>query len=440
MDLTQFFPAFGNLAFTLLAFVVALSIIVAIHEYGHYIVGRWCGIHAEVFSIGFGPELWSRVDRRGTKWRIAAWPVGGYVRFLGDADPASVLPDGSVPQSELRRSMLGAPLWARVLTVAAGPAFNFLFAMAIFAGSYMAEGRAVEPLTFGEPRGQGAVFESGLEAGDVLISVAGLRFDEGLDRDAVPQEPRLDYTVLRDGREITVEGPYISPPVVGGIVPRSAADDAGLKVGDRITSAGGEEIFAFAQLADAVQGVNGAPIPLVIDRNGESFETVLTPRATDEPTADGGFETTYRIGVMGGIWFEPETERLGPMEAVPAAARAVWRLLTTTLSAMEHILFGQISTCNLSGPVGIAETSGSMASQGAQSFLWFIGALSAGVGLINLFPIPILDGGHLVFHAYEAIARRKPSEAAIRVFMSLGLALIASMMLFTVLNDILLCP
>ena len=148
MDFAQILPSFGGAAFTMIAFVVALSVIVAIHEYGHYIVGRWCGIHAEVFSLGFGPVLASRYDKRGTRWQIAALPFGGYVRFLGNTNAAGIGPEGEVSEADKRRPMAGAPLSARALTVLAGPVFNFVLAIAIFAAVAMIEGRSKDPLTF----------------------------------------------------------------------------------------------------------------------------------------------------------------------------------------------------------------------------------------------------------------------------------------------------
>uniref|UniRef100_UPI003F6B12E5 RIP metalloprotease RseP n=1 Tax=Yoonia sp. TaxID=2212373 RepID=UPI003F6B12E5 len=383
----QFVPMFGNFAFTIVAFVVALSVIVAVHEYGHYIVGRWCGIKAEVFSLGFGPVIWSGTDKHGTQWQVAALPLGGYVKFLGDANAASVGSDGAVPEQDMRRTMLGAPLWARVATVAAGPIFNFVLAIAIFAGSLMYQGRSVEPLTFGALRDLPASYATDLRAGDVMLAVEGEPFDsENLDQE-VPLDRRLDYTVLRDGTEITVEGPYFLPPVVSSVIPRSAADDANLRAGDVITAIDGQEVFAFRQVVEHVKAAEGAPLDVQIMRGDRMLDVVLAPRATDEPGPDGTFERHYRIGITGGVFFEPQTEFVGPVAAIKAGAQGLWTTLTTSLSAMKHIIFGQISTCNLSGPVGIAETSGSMAAQGTQSFVWFIGMLSAGVGLINLFPI-----------------------------------------------------
>ncbi|MBE0414071.1 RIP metalloprotease RseP [Yoonia sp.] len=436
----QFVPMFGNFAFTIVAFVVALSIIVAVHEYGHYIVGRWCGIKAEVFSLGFGPVIWSGKDRHGTQWQLAALPLGGYVKFLGDANAASVGADGSVRANDARRTMLGAPLWARTATVAAGPAFNFILAIAVFAGSLMYQGRAVDPLTFGQLRNLPASYTTDLRQGDVMVAVAGIPFDSGNLDQLVPLASRLDYTVLRDGAEMTIAGPYFLPAVISGVIPRSAADDAKLRAGDVIVAIDDQEVFAFRQIVEQVKAAEGAPLDVRVMRGDETLNVVLAPRAMDEPGPDGTFERHYRIGITGGLFFEAQTEFVGPIDAVKSGAQGLWTTLTTSLSAMKHIIFGQISTCNLSGPVGIAETSGAMAAQGTQSFVWFIGMLSAGVGLINLFPIPVLDGGHLVFYAYEAVTRRKPSDAAVRIFMIMGLALILTLMVFTVLNDLIFCP
>ena len=426
------------------AFVVALSIIVAIHEYGHYIVGRWCGIHAEVFSLGFGPVVFRRTDKHGTVWQVAALPLGGFVRFLGDANAASVGSDGTVSETDSRRTMTGAPLWARTATVAAGPVFNFVLAIAIFAGSIMYQGRSADPLTFGELRPLPPSFSSELRAGDVMIAVEGVRFDdvEGINQitDQLPLTERLSYTVSRDGDVFDVEGPYYFPTAVLSVSPRSAADDANIKINDVITAIDGAAVFAFSQVQDLVLAADGAPLEFEVWRDGKTLQKTIAPRRVDIPTAEGGFETRWLIGISGTIFFDERTVAVGLWEATKMGARGLWNTVTTSLSAMQHILFGQISTCNLSGPVGIAETSGSMAEQGAQSFIWFIGALSAAVGLMNLFPIPVLDGGHLVFYAYEAVTRRKPSERAVQVFMFVGLGLILSLMTFTILNDTILCP
>jgi regulator of sigma E protease len=443
VDLLQFVPVFGNFAFMIVAFVVALSVIVAIHEYGHYIVGRWCGIKAEVFSLGFGPVIFARRDKHGTVWQVAALPLGGYVKFLGDANAASVGSDGNIDPALARQTMTGAPLWARTLTVAAGPAFNFILAIAIFAGSIMYQGRATDPVTFGQTQPLPPAFTVELQPGDEIIAIADIPFaEEGRAAtlvDLLPLEQNLTYRVIRDGVAMDVTGPYLMPPLISGLAPRSAADQAGLRIGDVITAIDGDPVFAFRQLQDRVIAAEGAPLDLTIWRAGQERQVTLAPRIVDEPQPGGGFAQSYRIGITGQLFFTAQTETVGLFEATRLGAEGLWNTATTSLSAMKHIIVGQISTCNLSGPVGIAETSGSMARQGGQSFIWFIGALSAAVGLINLFPIPVLDGGHLVFYAYEAVTRRKPSDRAVQVFMFIGLALILTLMSFTVLNDTIFC-
>ena len=441
MDLTTILPFLGGGIFTLVAFVVALSVIVTIHEYGHYIVGRLSGIHAEVFSVGFGPVLFKRTDRRGTVWQVAALPFGGYVKFLGDANAASVGGDAEMATGrDARHTMLGAPLWARAATVAAGPIFNFALTILIFAGYVMWSGTPTDPITFERAVPLPEGFESDLQPGDELVKAGDLVLTEDTFLDSLPPSQRVEYTVLRDGQEVVAEGPYPTPPRAAGISPRSAADDAGLRAGDVVTAVNGAPLWTFSELVTMVKGGDGAPMDLTVWRDGETFERVLTPRRVDLPLDEGGFETRWLIGLTGDLFFEAATDPVGPLEALWIGMKQLWRTITVSLSGLWHIVTGAISTCNISGPVGIAETSGSMASQGTGSFILFIASLSAAVGLLNLFPIPVLDGGHLVFHAYEAVTRRKPTDGALRVLMATGLSLILTFMLFAILNDVWLCP
>jgi len=442
VDLTQLLPAIGNNVFIIVAFVVALSVIVAIHEYGHYIVGRWSGIHAETFSLGFGPVLYSRVDKRGTKWQIAALPFGGYVKFLGDANAASVGGTDAVIGHNSRNTMQGAPLWARAATVAAGPIANFLLAIAIFAGYLMSQGQPIDPVTFAKPHDMPASFASELQAGDQIASIGGVAVGQNAEAsdDGFPLTQFMDYEIVRDGVEMTVQGPYPVPPRVSGLSPRSAADEAGLKIGDVITAIDGNEIFAFDQVVTAVNAIDGGSLNLSVWRDGEALDFEMSPRRVDLPDEDGGFETRWLIGISGDLFFEGATERLGLWSSLKMGTEQLWWRITTSLSGLWHIFAGNISTCNLSGPVGIAQASGSMAAQGPESFVLFLGMLSAAVGLLNLFPIPILDGGHLVFHAYEAVARRKPSDRALQFMMMGGLAIVGALMIFALLNDLVLCP
>ncbi len=445
MDIVGLIPDFGSLIGTILAFVAALSVIVAIHEYGHYIVGRWSGIQADVFSIGMGPVLAARRDRRGTLWQIAAFPVGGYVKFRGDADAASVRQaDATGLDAEARRqTMAGAPLWARAATVAAGPAFNFLLSIAVFAAVLTIRGVASDPFTVEEVRPLPGV-ETRIEADDRLLSIAGREVpamaELGGFYDALPVEPRLPYEVDRAGRVLEIEGPYPYPPIVGGVNPQSAAQEAGLGAGDVITAVDGEEIFAFTQLRDIVGASDGEPLSLTVWSEGEGTREVsLAPRRMDLPLPEGGFETRWLIGITGGMWLTPQTVTPGPLSALGAAVGQVWFIIESSLSGLWHMAAGAISSCNLQGPIGIAQTSGAAASAGALSFVWFIAVLSTAVGFINLFPIPVLDGGHLVLYAYEAVVGRAPPERALNVLMAAGIALIGTLMIFAVTND-LFCP
>ena len=444
MDLTQILPALGGTAWTLIFFVIALSVIVAIHEYGHYIVGRWTGIHAEVFSLGFGPVIFSKTDKHGTVWQVAALPFGGYVKFLGDANAASVGMDGTVSEADMRRTMTGAPLWARAATVAAGPIFNFILAIAIFAGYLMWEGKSRTPLTYGSSPELPAIYTSDLQPGDEILFIGGVNMNDNDPStgttDDIPVSPMVSYDIRRDGEEMTVQGPFPILPLVSGIAPRSAADDAGVRIGDFITAVNGETIVAFRDLVAAKDAAGENPLEMTVLRGRETLTLSMAARSVDLPLPEGGFEQRFLIGITGGIFFEAERDSVGLWTALKSGTQQLWWRITTSLSGLWHLMTGAISSCNLSGPVGIAQTSGSMAQQGAGSFVLFIGILSAAVGLLNLFPIPVLDGGHLVFHAYEAITRRKPSEFALRVLMSAGLAIIGSLMVFAILNDLFLCP
>ena len=445
MDLIGLVPSFGGLVWTVIAFVVALSIIVAVHEYGHYIVGRWTGIHAEVFSLGFGPILYSRVDGRGTRWQVAALPFGGYVKFMGDSNAASGK-DGKaiagLSDAERRRTMHGAPLWARALTVAAGPAFNFAMALVLFTVMVLARGVATEDTVVGAV--PALPFEGQtLQPGDRVLELGGqptpdlatlVRVAETL-----PPSETVPYLVERAGAELAFDGPFPFPPLAGGVQPQTAAFDAGLKPGDVILAVDGEKITGFSELRGLVGESGGKELRLTVWRADETFDTTLTPRRMDIPRAEGGFETRWLIGLTGGIGFEPVVRTPGPLEAVGIAGRQTWMIATTSLSGLYHMVTGAISSCNLRGPIGIAESSGAAASQGVESFVWFIAMLSVAVGLMNLFPIPVLDGGHLVFHAYEAVTGKPPSERALRGMMTVGLALLLSLMVFALTND-LFCP
>ncbi|WP_142080190.1 RIP metalloprotease RseP [Roseinatronobacter monicus] len=442
MDLIGLLPSFGNFFFTIAAFVVVLSIIVAVHEYGHYIVGRWSGIHADVFSIGFGPVLVKRTDKRGTVWQVAAVPLGGYVKFAGDAGATSGKDAEGMSEmdaAQRRRTMHGAPLWARASTVAAGPFFNFIFAFFVFAALIMYEGVAIDEPVVGEITSLPAQpFE--LAAGDRILAIEGTETETLADfmrsADEMPAQAVLNYTVERDGQVIDVTGPHPQPPLAGNVAMKSAAREAQMRPGDVITAINDTDIATFAELRDMVAASGGAPLDLRVWRDGRDLELTMVPRSTDLPLAGGGFETRYLIGLTSGAVFEYGTRTPSLVEASGIAAAQIWRVIRTSLEGLYYMIVGQISTCNLSSPIGIAEASASMANDGLIEFVWFIAVLSVAIGLLNLFPIPPLDGGHLVFHAYEAVMRRPAGDKAMQILITIGLALVLTLFAFALFNDL----
>jgi regulator of sigma E protease len=433
--------ALGGTVWTVAFFIIALSVIVFVHEYGHYIVGRWSGIHSEVFSIGFGPVLFSRTDRRGTRWQIAAIPFGGYVKFMGDADASSVrrADISGLSEAERRHTMTGAPLWARAATVVAGPVFNFILTFVLLTGLAMAVGIPRDQPTVGQMRA--FPFEGPtLQEGDVIEAVEGQATPDWETfravTDALKGKATLAYTVDRESEQLVVSGPHPQAPVISEVQIRSAAIDAGLQEGDIILKAGGKDVRYFDELPDIVAASKGQPVALTVWRDGKTFDLSLTPRIRTMDDGNGGFTERYLLGLYSGMFFEPAVRSVGPWEAVTNAASGMWAMTTTTFSGLSHMVRGAISSCNLSGAIGMAETAGDAARNGAESFVGMLAILSLGVGILNLFPIPVLDGGHLVFFAYEAVTRRKPSERALRVLMTVGLSLVLTIMLFGLSRDL----
>ncbi|WP_134724650.1 RIP metalloprotease RseP [Paracoccus luteus] len=432
----------GGLVWTIASFVVALSIIVGVHEYGHYIVARWSGIRSEVFSLGFGPRIWARRDRRGTVWQVAAIPLGGYVRFLGDENAASAGPGQAVDPRLARQTLAGAPLWARFATVAAGPVFNFVLAIAVFAGVMLWQGVATDRIVVGglSPAPPGVVNE--LRPGDEVLAVGGQPVADwaGLFRLAptLPAASPQDWTVRRDGVELTVSGPDPMPARISGVAPRSPAAAADLRAGDVILAIDGQPVTRFDQLRPAVEAADGRPVVLRVWRAGAGeADYALAPREQDLPVA-GGFEKRLLIGVTGGDGYvQPATRRAGLFEALGAGARQTWDVIWGSLTGLVAMVTGQIGRCNLSGAISIAEVAGQAASTGTHNFIWLIGVLSAGIGFLNLLPIPVLDGGHLAFYTWEALTGRPPSDGALRVLTAVGMALVLTLMVFGLSNDIL---
>ncbi|MFT4013497.1 MAG: RIP metalloprotease RseP [Paracoccus sp. (in: a-proteobacteria)] len=433
----------GGLAWTVGAFVLALSIIVTVHEYGHYIIGRLSGIKAEVFSLGFGPRLISRRDRHGTLWQVAAIPLGGYVRFLGDANAASA---GSIPvdPARARQSLTGAPLWARFATVAAGPVFNFILSILVFAGVAIWQGIPTDTPQVGRISPAPPGVRIGLEPGDRILAVDGQPVETWRDlaelAGRLVPRPVHDWTVERQGAQRVVPGPDPMPALVAGVAPRSPAASAGLMGGDVILAVDGAPVSRFDELRTLVAQAQGRPVLLRVWREGQGeADYTLSAREQDLPTADG-FEKRWMIGVTGGgTWFQPATRPTGPAEALGLGVARTWDIIASSVGGLWAMATGQIGSCNLGGAISIAESTGQAASAGGSDFIWWIAVLSAAIGFLNLLPVPVLDGGHLMFYAYEAVAGRRPSDRVLDVLSALGMAAVLSLMVFGLTND-LFCP
>ena len=409
-------------------------------------MGKLSGIHAEVFSIGFGPVLMSIYDKRGTKWQFAAFPLGGYVKFLGDKNSASG-PDPTIDfeddQSFLRKSMHGAPLWARFITVAAGPIFNFIFSGLIFFLIFINQGTTRFPITVEKPFD--TPYEQKFQEGDIVRSVNGVPVETDLNEfvsfvENSFSEEFLTYVVERNGRLVALNNVVQNPPRISQVLPKSSAITAGFKKGDFILSINSEKISNFKQIKEAVEASQGDVLSVEYLRKGSVYETDLKPLIVDVPSDTGGFDRIYRVGIVSDYFpFMPATTNQSFTRSFVNSIESIYLIMEGSIKGLYHILFGNISTCNLSGPISIAETSGQMVKQGSMNYLWFIAVLSTAIGMINLFPIPVLDGGHLMFFTVEAILGKKPNQNIVNTFMTVGFVLLVGLMLFSLFNDF-LCP
>ncbi len=437
-------PLIGSPIVTILAFVVLMGIVVTIHEYGHYIVGRWVGIHAEVFSLGFGPTLWSRVDKRGTKWQVAAVPLGGYVKFLGDRDAASTGAADNIDglsDYDRSRSFPAAAVWRRFLTVLAGPVFNFALSAVVFTGLVMWQGQATERPTVGEVAP--LPYENPLQSGDVILAINDLPvsdYQSLFTAVSVLQESGrtgdVSMLVERQGDQRALTVPYLYVPLVSSVMPLTPAYKAGIKAGDVILAVNGTDIRSFAELRSAVEASQNQEITLTVWRAGETLSLRLTPDVVDYPNSEGGFDQRVLIGVGGGFYFESATQTPDILTAIGAGTRQVYTVMASSLNGLKHMIMGNISVKNLQGPIGIAQISSAAVQTGLFDFIFLIGVISTAIGLLNLFPIPVLDGGHLVTYIYEALRGKPPHPRFLQTVMTIGMVLLLSMMLLASYNDI----
>ena len=365
----------GNLAGYIVPFLFVLTIVVFFHELGHFLVARRCGVKVLTFSIGFGPEILGFFDRYGTRWKISAVPLGGYVKFFGDENAASVPDQETVAQmteAEKAVSFVHQRVSPRAAVVAAGPIANFILAIAIFAGIFMLYGKQTT-------------------------------------------SARVD----------TVQT-------------ASAAEAAGFKPGDLVTAINGEKIDSFADMQRIVSVSAGETLTIEVDRGGAHVVLKATPQLKE---LKDNFGNVHRLGVLGiSRSMAPgdiKTQKLSPPQALLAGMQETWFVVDRTLSYIGGVVVGREAADELGGPIRIAQVSGQVASAGFVALIHLTAVLSVSIGLLNLFPIPLLDGGHLLFYAIEAIRGRPLSERAQEVGFRIGLAIVVVLMIFATFNDIL---
>lgn len=442
MDLIASIPVFGPILSTAIPFIVVLGIVVFIHEYGHYIVGRWCGIHAEVFSVGYGKPIWSWYDKRGTKWQIAWLPLGGYVKFLGDANAASFGDQDAadrVAPEDRGRAFPTASVGARAATVAAGPIFNFILSAVIFAGLAMWIGSASDPWRIGKLDTK-ALQDSDLAVGDRIVSVNGA--EVGSLREVAVEVKKMEtagdvrLVVDRNGELLDMIVPYLYPPYILDTRPLSPASKAGFKPGDLILELDGEAITSFDELKDIVLKSESKALSALFLRDGKEQKTNVTPEILVVETPDGKFEKEVLIGVMGRLAISEMRERMGAFDAAKSGVQRVYFTIVSSINGIYHLITGGLGLENLNGPVGIAMVAGEQAAKTLADYLAFVAVISTAIGFLNLLPIPILDGGHLVIFAYEAVVGRQPHEKVLNMAMSVGFVLLMALMVFATYNDI----
>ncbi len=448
---------------TVFAFLLVLGPLVVIHELGHYLVGRLFGVKADAFSVGFGKELAGWTDRRGTRWKLCALPLGGYVQFAGDMNPASAPdPQGPAVEPGLRGQMFQfKPLWQRALIVLAGPLTNLLLCVAIFAAFTFVQGERVIKPVVTDFAPHSAAEAGGLRIGDQITAIDGEAVDDVQDVARyvmLHPEGRVAVVVERDGRSVTLPveiatrtiddgfgktarigdlGVAFDQPVVAGFSPDSVAREAGFKVGDRIVKIDDTDVTSFQDVVDLVRPHPGRTLTFTVVREGIAHVIPLTPRSAKERDAKGKEQAIGMIGVEAQIG---HLVPVGPVAAVRIGFVRSFDLLADMVTGLRQIVFGQRSVQELGGPIKIAQASGQQFALGWENFVGFAAFISINLAFINLLPIPGLDGGHLAFYAAEWV-RRKPlgprsQEWAIRT----GVMFLLALMLFVTVNDIVSLP
>lgn len=441
--------------FWVLPFLFVLTVVVFFHELGHFLVARWCGVSVQTFSIGFGREIFGFYDSKGTRWRIAWIPLGGYVKFVDDENIAS-LPDRDKLEHMTPEQRSGTfhdkPLPARAAVVAAGPIANFILAIVIFAAMFTLVGeRFTSPVL--DVTARSVAEEAGFRTGDEVISINGdpVESFEDVHRIISTNVAReLDFTLRRNGGEAEVSVVPQSdsaadilglrrytPAEVDQVEPGSPADKAGFRPGDVVTRIDGAPIETFGQMQDAVGSSPGESLSILVLRDGAQVELTATPekRILTGPggeTVEKGLLGIRRDAMPGdGVW-----KRYDPLTAIWMGAERTWFVIATTMTYLYDVVTGRQDADQLGGPIRIAKVSGEVAKAGFLPLINLAALLSVSIGLLNLFPIPMLDGGHLLYYAIEGLRGRPLSERAQEIGFRIGLALVLMLMIWATRNDL----
>ena len=437
---------------TVVAFVVALGVLIVVHEYGHYLVARLCGVKVLRFSVGFGrPLLVKRVGLDRTEWVIAAIPFGGYVKMLDERE-------GPVAPAEAARAFNRQSVWRRSLIVVAGPLFNFIFAVLVYAGLFMYGLPEARPVIAAPPPGSAAA-AAGLKAGDTVRSVDGEPIETWQElrwrvlQRALQREPvRLETAdqrghlagatlELSDLSTDDVEADVLEraglqlyrpplAPVIAKVLPGSPAERAGLQPGDRVVRAGEAPIEDWESFVNAVRAHPGVPIALTLESAAGTRVVEVTPDAKTRLIGAGPLQPRdYAAKILVRVQY-------GPLEGVERAAAKTWDIALFSLKMLGRMLLGEVSWRHLSGPVTIADFAGQSAQMGWISYLTFLALISISLGVLNLLPIPLLDGGHLMYYGIEIVKGKPVSERFMELGQRVGLALLLVMMAFAFYNDL----
>ncbi|WP_075182129.1 sigma E protease regulator RseP [Pantoea sp. 1.19] len=443
-----------NVLWSLAAFIVALGVLITVHEFGHFWVARRCGVHVERFSVGFGKALWRRRDARGTEYVLALIPLGGYVKML-DERVESVTPE------QRHLAFNNKTVAQRAAIIAAGPLANFIFAVFAYWLVFIIGVPGVKPVV-GEIVNGSVAAQAEITPGMELKSVDGIETpdwdavrmalvgkigDKSVSVSVTPPDSMTAVEKQIDLRQwqfepdkqdpvtalgIQPRGPQIEP-VLAEVQPNSAASKAGLQAGDRIVKVGGQPLSQWQHFVTRVRENPGQGIPLTIERGGDTLAITLVPEARPGHRSEGFAGVVPRVIPLPDAY--KTVRQYGPFAAVGEASEKTWQLMKLTVSMLGKLITGDVKLNNLSGPISIAQGAGMSADYGLIYYLMFLALISVNLGIINLFPLPVLDGGHLLFLAIEKIKGGPVSERVQDFSYRIGSILLVLLMGLALFND-----